>query len=225
MGLQATLTASLTMAGRKPVQDQLRPDSIPVCASMCTSALDPVPEEVAALVQASIAESTRRAYRSDLPHFAAWGRRLPAEPVLVASYLAAHAEKLSVPTLVRRVATISKAHEAKRLPNFSRSNRASHAAGRQAHARDRPARTKPLLREDLFRVLDAMGEGVKDVRDLALLLIGFAGRLRRWEIVGFNWRRRRARPRSASPMRNGILIRHRPPRHFGPFDTSHRSSL
>jgi len=34
---------------------------------------------------------------------------------------------------------------------------------------------KPLLREDLFRVLDAIGEGVKDARDRTLLLIGFAG--------------------------------------------------
>ena len=40
-----------------------------------------------------------------------------SEPALVASYLAAHAETLSVATLVRRIATISKAHEARGLPN------------------------------------------------------------------------------------------------------------
>ena len=45
---------------------------------------------------------------------------------------------------------------------------------------------KPLLREDLFRVLDAMGEGVKDARDRALLLIGFAGGFRRSEIVALD---------------------------------------
>ena len=45
---------------------------------------------------------------------------------------------------------------------------------------------KPLLREDLFRVLDAMGEGTKDARDRALLLIGFAGGFRRSEIVGLD---------------------------------------
>ena len=43
---------------------------------------------------------------------------------------------------------------------------------------------KALLKEDLFRVLDAMGEGVKDARDRALLLIGFAGGFRRSEVVG-----------------------------------------
>ena len=85
------------------------------------SAPDPVPDEVAALVEASIADNTRRAYRSDLTHFAAWGGTLAAEPALVASYIAAHADTLSVATLVRRIATISKAHEARGLLNPCRS--------------------------------------------------------------------------------------------------------
>lgn len=45
---------------------------------------------------------------------------------------------------------------------------------------------KPLLRDDLFHVLDAMGEGTRDLRDRALLLIGFAGGLRRSEIVALD---------------------------------------
>ena len=45
---------------------------------------------------------------------------------------------------------------------------------------------KPLLKEDLFRVLDAMGDGVKDARDRALLLLGFAGGFRRSELVGLD---------------------------------------
>jgi hypothetical protein len=46
---------------------------------------------------------------------------LPADPAVVASYLAAHAEALSVATLVRRLATISKVHEARGLSNPCRS--------------------------------------------------------------------------------------------------------
>ena len=38
--------------------------------------------------------------------------------------------------------------------------------------------------EHLFRVLEAMGDGVKDARDRALLLLGFAGGFRRSELVG-----------------------------------------
>src|SRR5271166_1347446 len=71
------------------------------------------------------------------------------------SYLAEHAGVLAVSTLVRRVATISKAHEARGLPNPCRSEivratfrgikRTCGVAQRQA---------KPLLKERLFQVLD-----------------------------------------------------------------------
>jgi integrase len=139
------------------------------------------------LVENSISGNTRRAYQSDLAHFEAWGGDLPADPTVVASYLAAHAETLSVATLVRRMATISKAHEARGVTNPCRAEivRATlRGLKRMRGVAQREA--KPLLKEDLFRVLDAMGDGVKDARDRALLLIGFAGGFRRSELVGLD---------------------------------------
>jgi hypothetical protein len=135
------------------------------------------------LIEASIAENTRRANRCDLAHFEAWGGELPADPAIVASYLAAHSETLSVATLVRRLATISKTHEARGLPNPCRSEivRATlRGIKRTRGVAQREA--KALLKEDLFRVLDAMGDGVKDARDAAELLraCGFCSRSRKF---------------------------------------------
>jgi integrase len=45
---------------------------------------------------------------------------------------------------------------------------------------------KALLRDDLLLVLDAIGDRPKDMRDRALLLIGFAGALRRSELVALD---------------------------------------
>lgn len=43
---------------------------------------------------------------------------------------------------------------------------------------------KPLIRDDLMLVLDRLGSTVKEARDRALLLLGFAGGFRRSELVG-----------------------------------------
>jgi integrase len=43
-----------------------------------------------------------------------------------------------------------------------------------------------LLRADLFTALDTLGQTIKDDRDRALLLIGFAGGFRRSELVGLD---------------------------------------
>jgi integrase len=48
-------------------------------------------------------------------------------------------------------------------------------------ARTAQHQAKPLLREDIFVVLKAMGDRIKDRRDKALLLLGFTVGLRRSE--------------------------------------------
>jgi hypothetical protein len=86
-----------------------RPTNDPLSADPTS----PLPDQVAGYVADSLAENTRRAYLSDLAHFEGWGGCVPASDTMVASYLAAHAETLSVATLVRRLSSISKAHAAR----------------------------------------------------------------------------------------------------------------
>jgi integrase len=146
-----------------------------------------LPDDVASYVRDSLAENTRRAYVSDLRHFESWGGGIPASAETVATYLAEHADRLSVATLVRRMTSVSKAHDAYAVPNPTRSElvRATmRGIKRTRGCAQREA--KPLLRDDLLLVLDAMGDGLKATRDRALLLIGFAGGLRRSELVGLD---------------------------------------
>jgi integrase len=153
-------------------------------AISCTEGLPP---QVHGFIRDSLSSNTQRAYQSDLREFERWGGSIPASPEVMASYLADRADTLGVATLVRHLASISKAHEARGYANPTRSElvratlrgirRVKGCAQREA---------KPLLRDDLLLVLDAMGDSIKDMRDRALLLIGFAGALRRSELVGLD---------------------------------------
>ncbi len=162
-----------------------RPKTVPAPGSPvdCTG----LPANVVRYVRASLADNTRRAYLSDLAHFEAWGGLFPASHETIATYLAAHADKLSVATLIRRLASLSKAHQERGLSNPTRSElvRAT-LRGIKRVRRENPRQAKPLLREDLLLVLDVVGDRLKDIRDRALVLIGFAGALRRAELVALD---------------------------------------
>jgi integrase len=160
------------------------PDGGQKFAIDCTHDLS---HEIKSYIEAGIAPATRRAYRADLDHFRAWGGDVPATDGQIAAYIAAHATTLKVATLTRRLAAISVAHDAQGMPNPVRSplvRATMRGVRRERGSAQRQA--KPLLREDLFALLVAMGDGVKDARDRALLLLGFAGGFRRSELVGLD---------------------------------------
>jgi integrase len=164
---------------------------------VCKSCSD---EAVAKLVRDSLAENSRRAYVSDLAHFETWGGQVPATDELIASYLAAHAETLNSTTLQRRVASLSKAHRALGLSNPTKSELVKAVLrGISRNHTGAHKQAKALLRDDLLLVLDKIGDGLKDARDKALLLIGFAGGFRRSELVGLN-------DADIEPVRQGIII-------------------
>lgn len=142
---------------------------------------------VAEYLQAAISSNTRRAYGADIEHYVAWGGTLPSEPETVAAYLAAHASTLAIATLKRRVASISAVHEAKGLPNPTHSKLVKATLRGLQRLHGAPQRqSSPLLVEDLTRIVAMLGNSSLDMRDRAVLMLGFAGGFRRSELVGLN---------------------------------------
>lgn len=147
--------------------------------------------EASALVfsytQAAQSESTRRSYAKDIQHFKANGGKIPATPTMVAEYLAAFAGTLAVASLQHRLISIRKVHIDKGLP----SPVSDHLVKRTMQGIRRTfgvaqRRVKAIVKDDLLEmmVLIDRQKPMKAARDRALLLVGFAGGLRRSELVG-----------------------------------------
>ncbi|ASU83931.1 integrase [Nocardiopsis gilva YIM 90087] len=152
--------------------------------------------------------NTLRAYRTDWCAFTAWclaeGRHsLPADPVDVAVYLAAAADTvghddpahwaLSPSTLERKAAAIAAVHGAHGLASPTRSDVVRMTLrGIRRQRRARPNRKRPVLLHTLEALLaerPAPGHptGAARRRDALLLLAGFAGALRRSELVALSF--------------------------------------
>ncbi len=142
---------------------------------------------VQSYLHAAVSDNTRRAYRSDLRHFLGWGGSIPASDAMVAEYLAVHAGTLAVATLERRLATISRAHsfQGRPSPTASPLVRMTMRGIRRTHGRPQ-RRVAAAVKEKVLAMVAELGDGMKDTRDRALLLIGFAGAFRRSELVAIN---------------------------------------
>lgn len=142
-----------------------------------------LPATVRQLLQASLSENSRRAYDNDIRQYHRWGGRIPSTPDRVAKYLAAHANSLCPSTLARRVVSIGKAHEARRLSSPAHANvvRATLQGIRRING-SAQRRVAPIALRDLQAMVRGL-KGIKGLRDKALLLTGFAGAFRRSELV------------------------------------------
>ena len=88
-----------------------------IAKDRCVCSYLQITSDNVAYVEAGIAPATRRAYKADLEHFRAWGGDIPTTDTQLAAYLAEQATTLKVATLTRRLAAISIAHKAQRLPS------------------------------------------------------------------------------------------------------------
>jgi integrase len=165
--------------------------------------LAPLVETAQAYARASTSHSTNRAYGADWRDYLGWRARQGlearplADPEIVGLYLAALASGAAPGARPRRVATIERRLSAlawqfaqRGLPFEPRDRHiATVLAGvRRVHGRP-PAQKEALMPEHLLAMLDALPPSdLRNLRDRAILLVGFAGGLRRSEIVGLDCR-------------------------------------
>ena len=149
-------------------------------------------QEARDYLAASRSESTDRSYRTGWAHFTGWtGARgvtsLPATAESVAVYVTDLARTAKPATIDARLAAISAAHR---------------AAGHESPTKAEPVRlvrrgvrrtvgtaqrqVRPVSVVDLRAMMNGLGDDLAGHRDRALLLLGFAGALRRSELVGLD---------------------------------------
>ena len=165
-------------------------------ASGLSGRLAGLAETAKAYARSAQADNTRRAYAADWKMFASWLRRqglseTPPDPEAVGLYLAAQVERggaeLSVATLERRLSGIAWRYRQLGQPLDIRDRHiATVLAGiRRRHARP-PLQKAAIFADELLAMLATLDMDLRGLRDRAILAIGFAGGLRRSEIVGLD---------------------------------------
>jgi integrase len=153
-------------------------------------------ETAKAYARSAQADNTQRAYAADWRHFASWLRRqglpeTPPDAEAVGLYLAAqverHGAELSVATLERRLSGIAWRYRQLGQPLEIRDRHiATVLAGiRRRHGRP-PLQKAAIFADELLAMLATLDMDLRGLRDRAILAMGFAGGLRRSEIVGLD---------------------------------------
>ena len=141
------------------------------------------------------AENTNKAYLADWKHFASWCRRRGADPFtpdpqLIGLYITELAAPqdaspaLAVSTIERRLSGLAWSYQQRGKP-LDRKNPhiATVLAGiKRAHAKP-PMQKAPIAPDELLQMVGTLSFSLRDLRDRAILLIGYAGGFRRSEIV------------------------------------------
>ena len=163
-----------------------------------SGALDRLVETARDYARHAASENTLKAYAKDWAQFARWCRMrgadpLPPSPELIGLYIAdlaapqGRSPALSVSSIERRLSGLTWAYAQRGQP-LDRKDRhiISVLAGiRRKHARP-PVQKEAILPEDLRDMLATLPHDLRGLRDRAMLLIGFAGGLRRSEIVSLD---------------------------------------
>lgn len=184
-----------------PDQDQPKGAAIDIPENVAPSGtLNRLLDTARDYARQATAENTNTAYAKDWAHFTRWCRQkgatpLPASPELIGLYIAdcaapqgaAPGRPLAVSTIERRLSGLAW-HYQQRGFVLDRKDRhiATVLAGiRRKHARP-PVQKEAILPEDILEMVATLAHDMRGLRDRAILLIGYAGGLRRSEITSLD---------------------------------------
>jgi site-specific recombinase XerD len=171
-----------------------RPNAlVPVAVAELPAVLALDIARAADLARQEKAAATQRAYGSDFALFRGWcsGRgvsALPATAESVAGFLACEVDRGIRPsTIGRRVAAIRYAHKlaGHAVPTDDERVKAT-VRGIRRQLGTAPRKKTPAVAEMIISMALGTGDGLKGLRDRALLLLGFAGAFRRSELVALD---------------------------------------
>lgn len=143
----------------------------------------------AALARKAAAPATLRAYKADWTHYAAWCAKMgfspvPAAPATVGAYLASLAKTHAPTTIRRRLSALGKMHRFNDLAWNPAHRDIQGPLQGLLRTEGRPVRKAAALSLVMLRQLvTTCDSSPRGRRDRALLLFGFAGALRRSELV------------------------------------------
>lgn len=194
------LPAPAAVAPDPPPRDQ-PPATVRAWFDAAAAAMIPVDDGTLSTARAAAtayahrakADNTRRAYRAGIRAWCAWCDRhalpcLPARATDVVAFLAAERGRgLSVNTIDLRRAALRYLHFIAGCPvPTAEAHVAETMAGIRRDAADRgqlPAKKLAATADILRQLLAPIGDDLAGLRDRALLLVGFAGALRRAELA------------------------------------------
>ncbi|QFT95495.1 Tyrosine recombinase XerC (plasmid) [Roseovarius sp. THAF9] len=186
-------------------RNQEKSDGIALPSHVAGSgSLDRLVDTARDYARAAASDNTLTAYAKDWAHFTRWCRMkgiepLPPSPEMIGLYLAdlasgsgpspsqSASRPLSVSTIDRRLSGLAWNY-AQRGFALDRKNRhiTTVLAGiKRKHARP-PVQKAAILAEDILAMVAALPFDLRGLRDRAILLIGYAGGLRRSEIVSLD---------------------------------------